>query len=54
MNPLAEKPSRVWLGTIIAARFVDVGLDEPLPEMHWEIDRLPPAIPTHHQEDAQG
>jgi len=53
MNPLAEKPSRVQLGTIIAARFVDVGLDEPLSEMHWEIDRLPLAIPTHHQEDAQ-
>ena len=53
INPLTEKPAPVRLGTSIAARFVNIGLDQPLPEVHLEIDRLPPAISIQCQADAQ-
>lgn len=55
-NPInfsEEKVVRVQLGTRIAARFLGVGLEEPLPEMHLEVDSLFPEPLSRRQDDAQ-
>ena len=48
-----EKVVRIKLGTRIAARFLGVGLEEPLPEMHLGVGSLFPESLTRRQDDAQ-
>lgn len=44
INPQIEKPISVGLGTRIAAKFVGVGLDVSLPELHSEIGKCARAV----------
>jgi hypothetical protein len=50
INSPEEKAARVQLSTRIAARFVGVGLEEPLLEQHADIGQLVPAL---HQSSAE-
>jgi len=51
INSANEMAVRVQLGTRIASKFLGVGLEQPLPEIHLEVGPVLPAVLTLRRED---